>query len=199
MMSVRGLYCMFIKMTSVPPSCSVSTPRSSAALKMSGSILRMALKVPVCHITKSGFSLISNFPMPWARSCGLAGPDQRHNLDRDQGAGRAPPRAGPAGGGATVRADQDRGAGSDHRNGQPPVLVHGRLDALQLMVSEQQIARNLQACGSAAKPVPASDDTATTAAISVLMPRLPRGRRPASFSDAIRDFVLLSSCTMLSG
>jgi len=34
MMSVRGLYCMFIKMTSAPPRCNVSTPSSSAALKV---------------------------------------------------------------------------------------------------------------------------------------------------------------------
>ena len=36
MMSVRGLYCMFIKMTSAPPFCSVSTPSSSAARKIVG-------------------------------------------------------------------------------------------------------------------------------------------------------------------
>src|SRR5215471_16868789 len=68
MMSVRGLYCMFIKMTSAPPLCSVSTPSSSAALKSSGSILRMASRVPVCHITKSGFSSTSNLATPRAKS-----------------------------------------------------------------------------------------------------------------------------------
>src|SRR5262249_6337304 len=38
---------------------------------------------------------------------------------------------------------QDRGAGPDHRDGQPLVLVDGLLDAFQLARAEQQIARNL--------------------------------------------------------
>jgi hypothetical protein len=68
MVSVRGLYCMFIKITSAPAFCSVSTPASSAALKPSTSTRRMASLVPVCHITKSGFSSISNLAMPLAMS-----------------------------------------------------------------------------------------------------------------------------------
>ena len=82
--SVRGLYCMFIKMTSAPPCAGVSTPSSSAVRKSSGSIRRMASTVPVCQITKSGFSSTSNFAHAAGQiRGGLPGPDQGHDLDRD--------------------------------------------------------------------------------------------------------------------
>src|SRR6516162_8364071 len=42
-----------------------------AALKSSGSILRMASRVPVCHITKSGFSSTSSLAIPRAKSSAL--------------------------------------------------------------------------------------------------------------------------------
>jgi len=56
MMSVRGLYCMFIKMTSAPPRCKRLDPfveRSPEVIRLD---LRMASKGSgSCHITKSGF------------------------------------------------------------------------------------------------------------------------------------------------
>src|SRR6266480_5624193 len=60
--SVRGLYCMFINMTSAPPARSWSTPFSSAARNWSTSMARIASTVPACQITRSGFCSASTWP-----------------------------------------------------------------------------------------------------------------------------------------
>src|SRR5262245_61819798 len=73
--------------------------------------------------------------------------DQGHDLDGDR---RQPPferlleprRVGRPG---AVGAGQNRGAGADHSNGEPPILFDRLRDVLQLVVSKQQIVRDLAA------------------------------------------------------
>jgi hypothetical protein len=54
---------MFIKITSAPPRCSVSTPSSSAVLKSSGSILLIASRVHLYH--QIGFSSANSLAIPY--------------------------------------------------------------------------------------------------------------------------------------
>src|SRR5262249_30896530 len=52
---------------------------------------------------------------------------------------------GRVGGQRAVRAGQNRGPGADHSNGEPPILFDRLRDVLQLVVSKQQIVRDLAA------------------------------------------------------
>ena len=78
MVSVRGLYCMFIRTTSAPAFCNAVTPWSTAPRKLSISTDRIASTVPVCHTTRVGFFAPASLPRSGAISSAVfAGPVPR--------------------------------------------------------------------------------------------------------------------------
>ena len=124
--SVRGLYCMFMRMTSAPPACTFSTPVCDASAEFLGiDDPRIASNVPVCHTTKFGFSSSSSSPAfaIWLRSgAACAGRD----VDGKPGSpSSAPLRAAPDRHWPRRRGRAGRGRGTHHDD------LHGRLlDAL---------------------------------------------------------------------
>src|SRR6516164_3826660 len=148
MMSVRGLYCMFIKMTSAPPLCSVSTPLFKRRPEIVGLDSAYGIEGSCLPYHQIGLLVDQQFGHSPRQVVGThARSDQGHDLDGDR---RQPPferlleprRVGRPG---AVRAGQNRGAGADHSNGEPPILFNRLRDVLQFVVSKQQIVRDLAA------------------------------------------------------
>src|SRR5947209_3502486 len=202
--SVRGLYCIFIRMTSVPAFCKVSTPASSAARKSSRSTLRMASTVPVCHITRLGFGSTNKsfmlrrmisavWPVLVRVATRVTTLDSLWLRATSSLAGYA--RLGPSA--PPMVEDPVPYTAIASWCCLPTALV----TRFKLLSTNNKLSGTAQDGGSTASACPAMADAASSMAMNVLMPVLmpPLQQDPhLQLSGAAREFVLPDPCTTLS-